>query len=171
VVSTVSSPAMVDVARLDGREWEVYRDVRLASLRDAPSAFGARLAEERERTEAEWRTRLEGRTQFVARDDGRPIATAGSLPAAEGALELVSMWVAPRARGTGVGDLLVDAIVADALHRGCERVLLWLSEGNAPAERLYARHAFVRTGREQPVDAHDPARGSEFEMERSDLRG
>ncbi len=159
---------MVVVARLDGREWEVYREVRLASLDEAPWAFGARLAEERERTEVEWRARLDRRIQFVARDDGRVIATAGSLAAADGAVELVSMWVAPQARGTGVGDLLVDAVVADARDRGCERVLLWVSEGNAPAERLYARHAFVRTGRVQPIDRHDPGRGSEFEMERRD---
>ena len=62
-------PVMVDIARLGEQEWDVYRDVRLASLEEAPSAFGSRLAAERDRTEAEWRDRLEHRTQFVAREE------------------------------------------------------------------------------------------------------
>lgn len=161
-------PAMVDIARLGEQEWDVYRDVRLASLEEAPSAFGSRLAAERDRTEAEWRDRLEHRTQFVAREEGRPVATVGCLAEAEGAMELVSMWVAPPARGTGVADLLVDAVVAEARDRGCETIVVWVSEGNEPAERLYVRHGFVRTGRVQPVDVDHPVRGMEFEMRRVD---
>jgi GNAT superfamily N-acetyltransferase len=162
---------MVDVVRLEAEDWEVYRDLRLASLRDAPGAFGARLDEERERTEAEWRDRLEHRTQFVAHHEARPVATAGWLEAGDGAAELVSMWVSPTSRGTGVGDLLVAAVIADARRRGYGRILLWVSDGNAPAERLYERNGFERTGRVQPVDADDPGRGMEFEMVLSDAGG
>ncbi|MDP9226544.1 MAG: GNAT family N-acetyltransferase [Actinomycetota bacterium] len=158
---------MVDIARLGEQDWAVYRDVRLASLEEAPFAFGSRLAAERDRTEAEWRDRLEHRTQFVAREEGRPVATVGYLAEAEG-LELVSMWVAPPVRGTGVADLLVDAVVADAGDRGCETIVVWVSEGNEPAERFYVRHGFVRTGRVQPVDVDHPVRGVEFEMLRVD---
>lgn len=157
---------MVDIARLGEQEWEVYRDVRLASLEEAPSAFGSRLAAELDRTEADWRDRLERRTQFVAREEGRPVGTVGCLAEAEGAMELVSMWVAPPARGTGVADLLVDAVVAEARDHGCETIVAWVSEGNEPAERLYVRHGFVRTGRVQPVDVDRPVRGVEFEMRR-----
>ncbi|MEP6477697.1 MAG: GNAT family N-acetyltransferase [Actinomycetota bacterium] len=159
------------IARLGPGEWDVYRDIRLAALEDAPSAFGSQLAAERDRTEAEWRDRLEHRTQFVALDDGRPVATAGCLTEVDGAAELVSMWVAPPARGTGVADLLVEAVVADALDRGCETIVLWVSDGNEVAEGLYARHGFARTGREQPVDVGQPLRGMEFEMRRIDPPG
>ena len=163
--------AMVDISRLGDADWGVYRDVRLASLEDSPSAFGSQLADERGRTDASWRARLANRTQFVAWDEGRLIATVGCLPWEDGAIELVSMWVAPAARGTGVADLLVDAVVAHARDRGCHTTILWVSEGNGPAERLYARHGFARTGRVQPVDDRDPARGTEFEMRRVDPRG
>ena len=163
--------AMVDIVRLGEGDWDVYRDVRLASLEDSPSAFGSRLADERDRTDASWRERLADRTQFVAWDEGRPVATVGCLPEEDGAVELVSRWVAPAARGTGVADLLVDAVVGDARDRGCDTTVLWVSEDNRPAERLYARHGFARTGRVQPVDVRDLARGTEFEMRRVDPRG
>ena len=81
------------------------------------------------------------------------------------------MWVAPEARGTGVAGLLVEAVVAQAREQGCETIVLWVSEGNEPAERLYARHGFARTGRVQPVDVDQPARGLEFEMRRIDRPG
>ena len=158
---------MVDIARLGEQEWDVYRDMRLASLEQAPYAFGSELATERDRTEAEWRDRLEHRTQFVAREEGRPVATVGCIAEEEGVLGLVSMWVAPHARGTGVADLLVDAAVAEARDQGCDAIAAWISEGNEHAERLYARHGFVRTGRVQPVDVDRPMRGVEYEMRRT----
>jgi ribosomal protein S18 acetylase RimI-like enzyme len=161
---------MIEVDRLEAKDWALYRDLRLASLRDAPSAFGSRLVDERERTEADWRNRLERRTQFVARLEGRPIATAGWLEADDGGAELVSMWVSRGARGTGVGDLLVRCVVTDARRRGCRRILLWVSDGNRPAERLYERNGFERTGRRQPIDEDDRSRGTEFEMAWRDAR-
>jgi GNAT superfamily N-acetyltransferase len=158
---------MVDIERLAEQEWDVYRDLRLAALGDSPSAFGSRLADERGRAEAEWRNRLRHRTQFVARQEGRPVATVGCLVEADGVMELVSMWVTPPARGTGVAELLVDAVVAEARDRGRETIVVWVTEGNEPAERLYARRGFVRTARVQPIDQDHPARGREFEMRRA----
>ena len=161
-------PAMVDISRLAGDGWEDYRDVRLAALCDAPSAVGSRLDDERDRSEAEWRARLERRTQFVARDDGRLVATVGCLAGEDGEAELVSMWVAPEARGSGVADRLVGAILDVAREQGHGTTVLWVSDGNRAAERLYERHGFGRTGRVQPIDDDDPTRGMEFEMRRDE---
>jgi GNAT superfamily N-acetyltransferase len=155
---------MVDIERLGPDAWEVYRDLRLSSLRDAPEAFGSRHEVERERTEAEWRGRLATRTQFIAVKDARPVGTVGCRPEPERELELVSMWVAPDARNTGVADRLVEAVIDEARTRGDTTVTLWVAQGNAPAERLYARHGFVPSGRVQPIDDDDLARGSELEM-------
>jgi len=159
---------MVDIARLGPQEWHVYRDLRLAALEDSPSAFGSRLDAERDRDEAEWRARLERRTQFVARTDGRPVGTVGCIVRPGDAIELVSMWVAPSARGAGVGGRLVEAVASEARGRGVATIVAWISEGNERAERLYERHGFVRTGTTQPIDDDDVSRGREFEMRRDD---
>jgi GNAT superfamily N-acetyltransferase len=156
---------MQGIERVDTDGWRVYRDLRLAALRDAPQAFGARLEIERGRDESDWRERLASRTQFVALGDGRrPVGTVGARQESEEETELVSMWVAPEVRGTGVADQLVAAVIDEARACGSVRVLLWVSDGNDRAERLYVRSGFVRTGRTEPLDDDDPSRGSEFEM-------
>jgi GNAT superfamily N-acetyltransferase len=138
----------------------------MAALSDAPDAFGATLAETLAATDDEWRMRLAHRVHFVAVDDGGAVVgTIGVFPSDEraGCSQVVSMWVAPEARGRGVGDALLDAAL-QAANGG--QVHLWVSEGNNHAERLYARHGFARTGAVQPVRAEDPDR-LEFEMAKS----
>ncbi len=93
-----------------------------------------------------------------------PVGTAGGLRQGDAA-ELTSIWVDPRHRGRGIGDDLVRTVVDWTGRQGCRVVRLWVSEGNEPAERLYARHGFVRTGEVQPIFAHEPRR-REFAMAR-----
>jgi GNAT superfamily N-acetyltransferase len=116
---------MQGIERVDTDGWRVYRDLRLAALRDAPQAFGARLEIERGRDESDWRERLASRTQFVALGDGgRLVGTVGARQESEEETELVSMWVAPEVRGIGVADQLVAAVIDEARACGSVRVLL-----------------------------------------------
>ena len=59
---------------------------------------------------------------------------------------LFGMYVAPRARGRGVGEALVRAVLDEARHRGKSEVVLEVTSSNAEAEALYARCGFERTG-------------------------
>jgi hypothetical protein len=81
---------------------EIIRRVRLAALSDAPAAFESTFERERTRTEAEWRTWIERGAVFVLeRADGTCGIVAGVPHTTEpAAVFLVSMWVAPAARGT-----------------------------------------------------------------------
>ena len=59
---------------------------------------------------------------------------------------LISMWVAPEVRRRGVGGLLVDGVVDWARSSGVIRLLLDVSDSNAPAIALYARKGFTPNG-------------------------
>ncbi|WP_203217563.1 GNAT family N-acetyltransferase [Nocardia arthritidis] len=155
--------SVIGIRRLGPDEWATFRRLRLLSLADAPHAFGATLAEAQRRTEAGWRALLAGRVQFVATVDGAEVGTIGGLadPERDGA-HLISMWVAPGARGTGVGDVLVRALVDWARGAGYRRVWLEVAEGNVVAEKLYLRNGFARTGVRSIISPANPR--PEFEM-------
>lgn len=129
----------------------MWRDLRLTALAEAPYAFGARLADwlgDGDR-EDRWRARLEipGSYNVMAVFEGVPGGMASGMPTDDdGVAELISMWVAPAARGRGVGDELIRTIERWA-HAGSARVLrLSVAEGNDRAVGLYQRHGFGFTG-------------------------
>lgn len=74
------------------------------------------------------------------------------------------MWVRPESRGTGLGGLLVEAVVDWAGEAGFGQLRLWVVEGNAVAMRLYERRGFMRTGNVARVRPGEAA--LEFEMSR-----
>jgi GNAT superfamily N-acetyltransferase len=129
---------------------EIIRRVRLAGLSDAPAAFESTFERERTRTEAEWRTWIERGAVFVLeRADGTCGIVAGVPHTTEpAAVFLVSMWVAPAARGTGAGDQLVAAVLDWAEARGAREVCLHVTQGNARAQAFYLRNGFRLTGEE-----------------------
>ncbi|MCY1013959.1 GNAT family N-acetyltransferase [Nannocystis pusilla] len=136
------------IVRLEAHEGERLRTVRLAALGDAPDAFGGTLAEAAVRRADEWRQQLVELPTFVAelagRDVGMVRAVRHKVELDTG--ELLSMWIAPTARGQGVGDALVDAVVAWARAEGLRRLVLEVGDANAAAIALYARNGFVPTG-------------------------
>jgi GNAT superfamily N-acetyltransferase len=141
----------------------VFRAIRLASLQEAPYAFGSSYEAEVGASEDSWRRRLSDRTRFVAEVDGKVVGTVGAGPGEfESAAALTALWVDPGFRGRGVGSALVDAVVEWAKGKGFNQVLLWVTEVNENAQRLYERCGFARTGRMIEVRPREPA--VEYEM-------
>jgi len=150
---------MVLVREITADDWKLMRDVRLAALAEAPSAFGSTYAREADFTEERWRGRISERSvTFFAHEktaDAAPAGLAG-VYVEDSDAELVSMWVRPSARGLGVGAALVEAAAAWAKTRDFGALFLWVTESNAPAVRLYERLGFTPTGERQPLPS-DPA--------------
>jgi GNAT superfamily N-acetyltransferase len=140
-------------------DWVAFREVRLRSLLDAPDAFGSTYGEESSQTERGWRDWAAGRWRggeaavFLARDDGRPVGTAtvAEYEADPGTGFVYAMWVAPDARGAGVGRALLDAAAAWARGRGCRRLVLSVTETNAAARAFYGATGFAETGERRPL--------------------
>lgn len=115
------------------------------------------------RSEERWRSALSDRARFVALTGGEVIGTVGGgVSDVTGTAALTALWVAPTARGRGVGEALVNAVLAWAKEAGYEQVMLWVVEGNSAAESLYWRIGFRRTGSVQMVRPGDPR--IEYEM-------
>jgi ribosomal protein S18 acetylase RimI-like enzyme len=155
----------VVVRRLTSGEADAYRRVRLAALSDASSAFGSTYEEEAQLTSSQWQGRLdnEARAVLVAEEDTEIVGLAVGAPDDEdpGAGFLLSMWVAPSARGHGHGDDLVQAVLAWSSVVGLRLVRLHVTEGNGPAVELYRRNGFGFSGQHFVRD-RDGAR--EWEM-------
>ena len=75
----------------------------------------------------------------------------------------MAMWVASHARGRGVADALVRALVEHARAAGLRRVTLDVADDNERAIGFYERLGFTRTGRTGELP-HQPG-VTEFEME------
>lgn len=138
----------MQIDRLGAHEGERLRAVRLAALGDAPDAFGGTLAEAAARPPEQWRQQIVELTTFVAVLDGRDVGMvrAAPHPSEPDTGELLSLWVAPVARGRGVGEALIDAVVAWARAGRLGRVVLEVGDHNAAAIALYARKGFTPTG-------------------------
>jgi len=137
-------------------DWQAMRDIRLEALRDAPDAFGSTYARDAAFEPAEWHRRATRDGSFFAFIPGltEPAALAGGYQEEPGAVELISMFVRPQARGHGAGEALVDAVVAWAKDKGAASVHLWVTESNKPAVRLYERCGFTVTPERQPLPSN-----------------
>jgi GNAT superfamily N-acetyltransferase len=149
---------MTEIREAGAGDWQAMRDVRLAALRDAPQAFASTYEREVAFTEADWQRRIAGGGSFLAYAPElgtAPAGIAGGFEIAPGTIELVSMWVSPQARGHGIGQALVQAVVGWARARGATRVHLWVTENNGHARLLYERCGFQPTAERQPLPS-DP---------------
>src|SRR5438309_55708 len=154
----------VDVRRIRPDEWPRQRALRLRALADAPMAFGSTLADESAFADEVWVRRAAAgaagreRVTFVAEREQRWVGLATGLAAAPDrpAPEVAGMFVEPAARGCGVVEVLLDAIVGWARDGGAQRLCLWVTSTNTAAIRAYTRYGFHPTGDTQPL-AHTPS--------------
>ena len=138
----------MEIQRLSGAEGSRLRHIRLRALTDAPDAFGAVYAEAAARPMDSWAQQLDDIATFVAVRDGEDVGLVRCARDEQRSdtAWLISMWVAPEARGLGVGDALVDAVIEHARTSGAARLVLDVADENQPAIALYARKGFESNG-------------------------
>jgi ribosomal protein S18 acetylase RimI-like enzyme len=147
----------VDIRPVRADEWERWREVRVRMLREESAYFSSRWEDVARQPESYWRDWVEAaaagatRCLYVVEEDGRWVGAVGChLRVDPSETQLISMWVAPAARGRGIAQELIRAVAAWARDHGCEGVYLFVQEANAPARRLYEQAGFRPTGeREQ----------------------
>lgn len=83
---------------------------------------------------------------WIAVLDGRPVGCVMCVrDEAPATARLRLLLVEPDARGLGIGDRLVTAVVGFARGVGYRDLVLWTNDVLASARRIYQRHGFVLT--------------------------
>jgi ribosomal protein S18 acetylase RimI-like enzyme len=156
----------VTVRVLAEDDWETYRQMRLAALKESPQAFVSTYDEELAYDEDFWRLRMRRSTRLLAaRDDqslgilslgdALPVDDDSDLQPNERVGELFGMWVDPQGRGTGVAWRLVDAAAVEARVQRRTHLMLWVAVDNGRAVAFYSSYGF------RPSDSRRPVRTDE----------
>jgi ribosomal protein S18 acetylase RimI-like enzyme len=149
--------AMTTIEPIDERNGWAFKIVRLRALQDSPLAFGSTYAREAQFDDAEWRKRTaylsgERGIGFLAMDKNAPCGIIGALPDQDGpgTAQIVSMWVAPTHRRSGLGTALIDAVRSWSQTRGIRTLRLMVTSRNYVAMEFYRRNGFTMTGKTGP---------------------
>jgi ribosomal protein S18 acetylase RimI-like enzyme len=153
---------MVTVELLSPRWAAALKSVRLRALQDSPTAFTGTYAEESCLSDEEWVNRATTwssghSTCYLAMQEGEPCGiVAGKCDAQDPQRAYVlSMWVAPAYRRTGLGSTLIRAVQSWAEALGVRKLHLLVTTNNTKAKRFYETCGFALTGLVQPYP-HDP---------------
>ncbi len=159
MATTVSGPDLerVQTLRLDPSAWRDYKALRLMALRTDPQAFEASYAEQRAKPDAWWHEHLRdaarGRRSWLlfAELDQRLVGMIGArVSEAPLVADVNSVFVTPEARGRGIGDALLRAMLQDLGQApSIQRVRLYVNASQVAAHRLYERAGFRVVARER----------------------
>ena len=148
------------IRRVRPDEWQALRDLRLRGLETDPDAFGGTLAESLTKPDAEWQARAASTdtVTFVAVTDAGFVGmgSVGPAPERPGIAAIYGMWVAPEARGQGVGGSLMDALEGWAREAGYGDIGLGVTMTNEPAIRLYTAKGYADIGERFPLRDGSP---------------
>jgi ribosomal protein S18 acetylase RimI-like enzyme len=161
---------LIVIERITPQTALVFKDVRLRALLDSPTAFSSTYAKESALHDEEWMKRAvrwssEGSAMFLAFEGAVACGIIGSFEEEDPKqAQIISMWVDPRFRRTGVGKMLIDAVVDWARLRAVRELNLMVTSVNDGAIVFYERIGFKRTGK-TAVYPND-ATITEYEMAR-----
>lgn len=146
---------MADVRRVKAHEWEQIRAIRLEMLADTPGAYITTLDEAKSFADSVWMERSEkgsaGSEQatFLGFDGDVPVAMAVGLRkrrGRKGVLVIVSVYVSPALRGSGLASDLMGAVESWGSGWKAPAASLWVAETNDRARAFYARLGYEPTG-------------------------
>ncbi|WNZ25968.1 GNAT family N-acetyltransferase [Leptolyngbya sp. NK1-12] len=148
------------IRRLEPHEINLHREIRLRALHDSPNSFGETLAEAEAKPIAYWEALTESVTtgshvMFLAyNSDTIQGCVYGLLDRErEQAGRIGGMWVAPAYRRQGIGQTLLEAVLAWAAEQGLTHLGLWAPVANPAAIHLYQNAGFRPTGQQKVLSA------------------
>jgi GNAT superfamily N-acetyltransferase len=141
------------IRRIQIGEADLFKQMRLASLRDAPYAFSSTYESALRRSAESWREQADSTAQgsdratFIAFSDDSPIGIAAlyRLSDQPDVGEVLQVWVVPEYRGIGVARDLMDAVFEWAGDNIFRAIVARITNGNTGALRFYRKYGFGLT--------------------------
>ena len=141
----------ISVRRLGMADVPALRELRLESLRLHPECFGADLEAEEAMSVEDMAARMNTGYSFGGFVDdvlsGLVVFVKPKNKKTGHTGDLGAMYVRANARGTGLGDALVEAVIDQAVATGTEQIKLLVNAENPHAIKLYERHGFRPVGK------------------------
>ena len=145
----------MEIKQLDVNFAGEYMNLRLEALRENPEAFSSSYEEESQGSIKKYEQRLQQETSYTfgAIDNGDLVGIVVLVTEPHKKLghkaEIVSMYVTPRHRRSGIGRLLMTEAINKAKTLGSiEQVNLTVNAGNLAAKKLYSSLGFKPFGKE-----------------------
>lgn len=141
---------MITVRRIQIGESDLFKQIRLTVLKDAPDAFPSTYDTALQRSADSWREQAErtalgaDQATFIAFSDDVPVGIAAlyRLEHKVDSGELLQVWVSPEYRGTKVIWELMDTIFKWAGENNFRKVIAGVTKVNAGALKFYAKYGF-----------------------------
>lgn len=142
---------MVIIRRIQTGEADLYKQIRLLALKEAPYAFSSTYDSANQRSDESWQEQVESsalgidRATFIAFSDHVPIGIAALYRDQENGDtgELLQVWVHPEFRGTAVVRDLMDEIFRWAAENNFRKVFAGVAKENTRALKFYAKYGFL----------------------------
>lgn len=156
----------MEVRRIRSDEWGPLRAIRLEALADTPTAYITTLADAENFPDDLWRERAEkgaagvDQATYLAFDGLAPVGMAVGLLRPDirpHVVPIVSVYVSPSVRRSGVGDALMAGVEEWARTVGASSTSLWVVDGNDAARRFYESLGYRMTLDRQKI-AQPPIR-------------
>jgi GNAT superfamily N-acetyltransferase len=152
---------LITIRRIRVGESELFRQVRLKSLQDAPYAFSATYESALARSPESWREQADrtaqgsDRATFIAFSDDRPVGIAALYRLEDQADkgEILQVWVDSEHRGTSVARDLMDVIFKWASENTFHKIIVGVTQVNIRALKFYTKYGFKIIDRTLPPDS------------------
>ena len=136
-------------------DWELLKEIRLRGLLDSPDAFCVTYDEAVGYDDEVWIHRSSADPQygesasFLALDGEEPVGHAVGVLCDEHRLDVVSVFVIPSHRGTGIAQELMQMVEEWGRARGAGCAVLDVEASNRRAGSFYEHLGYAPTGRRE----------------------
>jgi len=142
---------MILIRRIQVGESDLYKRIRLVSLKDAPYAFSSTYESAKKRSSESWREQADNSAQgsdratFIVFSNNVPVGIAAiyrsQINPESG--EIIQVWMSPEYRGKHVSKQLLDKVFIWAKEYGIQNIEAKIIQGNERALRFYKKYGFT----------------------------